>query len=100
MLPAFFTRIQTLLTTGQPKNYAGSDMAKADLAALGRTIEILDNANRSPTGWKPAPPLMTHQMHQAMQNAIDSGQPVWPAILNVMPNPPADGRTLTVNDTV
>lgn len=34
MTPAFLTRIATLVTTGQPKAYAGSDMAKADFDSL------------------------------------------------------------------
>ncbi|WP_205194978.1 hypothetical protein [Burkholderia sp. Ax-1719] len=42
MTLAFLTRIQTLLMTGQPAAYAGSDLAKEDWKMLGRAVEIMD----------------------------------------------------------
>jgi hypothetical protein len=51
-----------------------------------------------PEDWKVAPPIMTAAMVQAMHEAMQSGLPIWPAIVKAMPEPPTDGRTPTATD--
>jgi hypothetical protein len=51
-----------------------------------------------PEGWKAAPPIMTAAMSQAMHEAMQSGLPIWPAIVKAMPEPPLNDRTPTTTD--